>query len=315
MIGDVLTILAGVLTSSDLAKEVWLTRIDPDGTPHLGIRAAIAASDPVAPDEWAIGPTGTAFGTVHAVIDPSSLAKSELLAVSFDGIPAGFPLTITGSASRPAFDAAGRVHVVVGSTREPPARTLVFESGGQVAVGGSGALDVVAAAECVGVEGTCVVPAPPLVGADATRFVDGTGFSDTTVMAIGPSGRPLGESWPYRSDAGHQQVGVCPPGDVCEGYRVATPALGPGNVLHLLHSASSPSGGGSIVAIASDGRVRAGWPVALKRAGAAFWSVSVGSDGTAFALAIEPETSGSSATILAIGPDSTVRYATTIVEP
>ena len=55
--------------------------------------------------------------------------------------------------------------------------------------------------------------------------------------------------------------------------------------------------------------MRPGWPVELKRAGSEFWSVVVGPDGTAYALAIEPESSPtSSASILAIAPDSTVRY-------
>ena len=62
--------------------------------------------------------------------------------------------------------------------------------------------------------------------------------------------------------------------------------------------------------------MRPGWPVQLKRSGAEFWSVVVGSDGIAFAMAIEPESSGaSSATILAIAADSTVLWSTTIVEP
>jgi hypothetical protein len=70
------------------------------------------------------------------------------------------------------------------------------------------------------------------------------------------------------------------------------------------------------VAIGPDGRVRPGWPVVLERPGAEFWSVVVGSDQTAFALAIEPEAGErSSATILAIGPDGTVRYRVTVVEP
>ena len=44
--------------------------------------------------------------------------------------------------------------------------------------------------------------------------------------------------------------------------------------------------------------------------------VVVGADGTVHALAIEPESSGgSSASILAIAPDSTVRWTTTIIEP
>lgn len=54
----------------------------------------------------------------------------------------------------------------------------------------------------------------------------------------------------------------------------------------------------------------------LSRPGSEFWSVVVGADGTTYALAIEPEAGGaSSATILAIAPDSTVIYATTIVDP
>jgi hypothetical protein len=70
------------------------------------------------------------------------------------------------------------------------------------------------------------------------------------------------------------------------------------------------------VAIAPDGTVRPGWPVYLTKAGAAFWSVDVGADGTVYALAVEPETGRmTSATILAIAPDSTVRYRTTVVEP
>ena len=69
------------------------------------------------------------------------------------------------------------------------------------------------------------------------------------------------------------------------------------------------------MAIAPDGNVRPGWPVYLTRAGAAFWSVVVGSDGIAYALAVEPEANGrTSATILAISPDSTVDYRTTVVD-
>jgi len=62
--------------------------------------------------------------------------------------------------------------------------------------------------------------------------------------------------------------------------------------------------------------MRPGWPVEPKRPGSEFWSVVVGSDGTAYALAIEPETGdASSASILAIAPDSIVLWTTTIIEP
>lgn len=70
-----------------------------------------------------------------------------------------------------------------------------------------------------------------------------------------------------------------------------------------------------MVAIEPNGRVRSGWPVGLRRAGSMFWSIAVGPDGRVWALAVEPETRGYSATILAIAHDSTVVYATTVVEP
>jgi len=59
-----------------------------------------------------------------------------------------------------------------------------------------------------------------------------------------------------------------------------------------------------------------GWPVGLKRRGSEIWSIVVGSNGTAYSLAVEPEPNGShSATILTLAADSTVRYTLTIVEP
>ena len=124
------------------------------------------------------------------------------------------------------------------------------------------------------------------------------------------------DGWPYRSDAGNETADYCEPGDVCEGYNVAAPTIGPDQVLYLIHGAATTSTGGTVVAVGSDGRVVAGWPVGLRRAGSAFWSVVVGPDGTVYALAIEPEPGDrSSATILGIAPDSTVRYTTTIVDP
>jgi hypothetical protein len=87
-------------------------------------------------------------------------------------------------------------------------------------------------------------------------------------------------------------------------------------VIYLPLLASSEGVGGSLVAVGVDGRVRSGWPLELTRPGSEFWSVVAGPDGTVYALAIEPEAADtSSATILAIAPDSSVIYSATIVEP
>ena len=98
--------------------------------------------------------------------------------------------------------------------------------------------------------------------------------------------------------------------------QLAIPAVGPDSTLYLPLQAREATVGGSIVAVGPDGRVRPGWPVVLKRPGSEFWSVVVGSDGAVYGLAVEPESGDtSSASILAIAPDSTVRYTSTIIEP
>jgi hypothetical protein len=85
--------------------------------------------------------------------------------------------------------------------------------------------------------------------------------------------------------------------------------------LYVALSPSSASRGGSLVALARNGRLIDGWPVGLKGAGSEFWAITVASDGGLWALAAEPERSGYSGTLLSIAPDSTIRGKLSLVEP
>ncbi len=333
---------AGRVMGDALALYVWATLKsaatgEPDGTGWIMAVAAdgvvrSGTSRPIldcCDGDWAIGPDGVAYGVIRRYDDhPFAPAwSSELRAMSFDGVPDGFPkhhdssaaerIMIDGIASRPAFDTSGTIRMVVAREAGGPARVAAYRPNGSVAVDTEIELGFVATDVCTGIEGTCETPAPPLVGADGTTVVVGAYFTSTAATAVDRGYYGILTGWPYASDAGHQAAGTCRGSDVCEGYGLALPALGPGNVLYLVHRASDPAvGGGSIVAVGVDGGVVAGWPVALTTAGAAFWSVVVGADGTAYALAIEPEAGGgSSATIVAMAPDSTVRWTTTIIEP
>jgi hypothetical protein len=156
-------------------------------------------------------------------------------------------------------------------------------------------------------------PQQPLVASDGTIVT----FSeaDNAIAAIEPSLLP-NYGWPYqptrplvrRDERYVKEDAYCP--------LIAIPALGPDSSVFLPIQARTAAVGGSLVAVNPDGRVRRGWPVELKKPGAEFWSVAVGSDGTVYALAVEPESSRtSSASILAIAPDSTVRYTTTLINP
>jgi len=158
-------------------------------------------------------------------------------------------------------------------------------------------------------------PKPPIVADDRAIFAHSE--LDTHIYGVDRALAIL-LGWPFDSGASLDQArpgleseheaGYCP-GPV-------PPAVGGDGTLYLALENGSATVGGSIVAVGSDGRVRPGWPVELKRPGAEFWSVVIGADGTAYALAFEPESGGtSSATILAIAPDSTVLWSTTIITP
>jgi hypothetical protein len=312
VVGDELTVYAwATFGDAPEAGNAWVMSVAADGAIRNGTKVPFVNC---CDQRWAIGPDGVAYGSINQYgKDASAPKSSKLVAVSFAGAGAGFPIAIGGLASEPGFDAAGRIHVTGATEANGRARTFVFDPDGR-AVGGSGNLGVQATDECIGIEGSCEAPAAPLVGADGTTFV--VGFDNgTIVVGVSPSGRVMA-GWPYRSDAGLQGIGACPPGAACEGTNLALPAIGPDNILYLIRGAATDSVGGTLVAVKSDGRVRAGWPVELQRPGAGLWSVIVGSDGTAYALAVEPETgTSSSATILAIAPDSTVLYRTTVINP
>ncbi len=318
VIGDELTVLAwdalGVqVEKGQPAGTAWIVRVTANGTVRAG--AKVSYGTDCCSDTWAIGPDGVAYGTIQQLADTGAVTTSQLVAVGPAGVPAGFPVAIDGGASRPAFDAAGRIHVTVGTPFKRPTRTLAFDAGGRTVEAGSAELEIASTSEVIGIDRTGDVPVAPLVGGDGTTFVVDLSGGTTTVAGVSPSGHIVA-GWPYRSDLRIQDTGFCARGDLCPGSTWAAPTIGPGNVLYLLRAAKSASTGGSVLAVGRDGRVVAGWPVGLKRPGSEVWSVVVAPDGTVHVLAIEPEPTGShSATILSLAPDSTVLHRVTIIEP
>jgi hypothetical protein len=212
-----------------------------------------------------------------------------------------------GVESAPALRPDGRIVVTVGSYERSASRVLVFDADTKAVLDRSAVLPMASVEKAS--EEFCVVGTPnsPMIAADGTVFV----FSelDTRVFALGPS-LEVERGWPYRAAKPLVRDPFnpyCPPRGI--------PQVGPDSTLYLPLVAREASVGGSIVAVGPNGRVRPGWPVELTRPGAEFWSVVVGSDGTVYALAIEPESrNGTSASILAIAPDSTVLWTLTIID-
>jgi hypothetical protein len=308
VIGEGLTVIEGQwLTDTSntgrVSREAWVTIVTANGAFRSGTPAPLVENY----DEWTVGPDGIGYGI--ALVSgwaEGSAEVSQITALDISGVREGWPVKIDGIASGPAIGRGGRIVLTVGSFVRDTSRVLVVDRDGKVV---SAELPIATAES-----GIDCVPGmqAPLVSQDGTIFV----FSeiDTQIFAIDPSLAIL-RGWPYRPGTPLERPDPWRAEEGINCTSPAAPAAGPDNTLYLPLQARDSTVGGSLVAVGPDGKVRAGWPVELKRPGAEFWSVVVGSDGTVYALAIEPESNGgSSASILAIAPDSTVLYTTTIID-
>jgi len=310
VIGDDLALFTSVPFSDVIeegqpSSDGGVVTIAPDGAISAGARVPLDWS---CCRGWAVSPDGIAYGT--ELKDGSS----SIIALDGSGIRTGWPITLDDSISGTSFRADGRVAVVLGSLVRSESRVVVLDRDAKLT---SSAELPIATALFTGDTGGCSVGSPqaPIVAEDGTVIV----YSelDTHIYAVDSSPAVL-VGWPFDSGVAidrarpgletEHEAGFCP-GPV-------PPAVGRDGTLYLALERRSATVGGSLVAVGRDGRVLPGWPVELERPGAEFWSVVVGPDGTAQALAIEPESGGrSSATILAIAADSSVIWTTTIIEP
>lgn len=318
-VGDVLTLaetipLGDVILDGQPGHTVGLVTVAADGSVRRGVPVPATPAWPG--DRWAIGPDGVAYGVQGSV---ASQKVGEVTAIDLAGVRAGWPISIDGIASAPTFDRDGRIVLTVAAPVEPgttgTTRVFIIGGAGQAIAARSSDLLVMTGLLRPTSDGSyeCGVPLPrpPLVASDGTVLV----FSDLDEAIYGlDASLRVWSGWPIAAGPLEQpnpwlgQDGIsCP--------SLAVPAVGPDGTLYLPLKARNDSVGGRLVAVGPDGRTRTGWPVELRRAGSEFWTVVVGLDGTVHALAIEPEAGGgSSATILAIAPDSSVIYGTTVVE-
>ena len=272
-----------------------------------------AVTRPVGRGRWyhrltafAIGPDGTAY--VNRTRDWDTRVRTDLLAFDAEGIRPGWPISVDGNAAAFAFDGASRLYTFV-MTADSERRTLVLDASGNL-VGGTNEGLPYSTHPWTGAGADA--PGSVLVTSDGRTFVVG-GENGTQIAGLDPSSAPVA-GWPYESALRMEHAGYCGDGDTGCGTTRVGPVVGAGGILYIAHAAPDSSAGSSIVALGPDGRVVDGWPVGLRRSGAMFWAVEPGRDGV-FALAIEPEVRGYSATILSIAGDSQVRWRTTIVEP
>lgn len=314
--GDVLTLVTSDVTADGSGYSVGLVTIAANGAMRSGTPVPVVERSWFM-NGWAIGPDAIAYGYLPSTTSPT---VSRLTAIDLAGARAGWPISIDGIASGPGFGPDGRIYLSVAAPvaagHVGTTRVFAIDAAGRVVAARSAELPITTgmlpptsdgAFEC-GVP----LPRPPIVAPDGAKFVfsnfDEAVYGLDSALTV-MSGWPIAAGSIERPDPWLGSGGIsCP--------WVAVPAVGPDGTLYLPLRARNESVGGRLVAVGPDGRTRPGWPVELRRAGSEFWSVVVGPDGISYALAIEPEANGgSSATILAIAPNSTMIYTRTILEP
>jgi hypothetical protein len=298
----------------------WLTRISDEGTVTTGEPASLTATDCWGVD-WVIGPDEVAYGASGTSVPPGacrlgdyertrkSIGPEQLRGLGMAGAEPGWPISIDGAVSSPSFAADGTILVAVGSYAKPVTRLLAIDTGSRNIVATSPALPVGTATLGFDSDGCSAGPSAPMVAADGTVFYEELGI----FWAFGPDLRRL-KGWPYES-SGYPVTPAPPDFDgLCPGS--VSPVVGPNGTLYESLEPTSAQRGGTLDAIAKNGKRPAGWPVKLTRAGSKFWDIAVGEDGTVYALAVEPEGKRkASATLLAMNPDSKVRYSVTLLDP
>ena len=306
LVGNRLAMLAHTETAdadSTQPGDNWIVTVARDGT----VKRGEVVKDPDSTLGWkrALGSDGVAALVGYPTTDAGA-GESTVIAFDRDGERPGWPVRLDGVASTPTFGPGGMVQVQLGSLEAPLSRLVVLDGAGQE-TGRSPEMAADGRGESGGRD------MGPTVDGGGHGYVLGNG-SGTVVLGFQPSGEPM-PGWPYQTSSALAVPDPCSDADTgCVAWP-APPVTGPTGLVYLLHPPADDRGG-RVVAINQSAEVRAGWPVDLKRTGAEFWSVVCGPDGTAFVLAIEPERAGAySGTVLAIAPDSTVRWTSTVVEP
>jgi hypothetical protein len=339
--GSATDAIDGVVVEGDLValtsngSVVRLVRVAPDGSARAGVpvnaggwsgRRCPECSTDVGPA--GVAPDGTGYLVTYLVErwpGGGRAVGTRLNLFDLGGPRPGWPIRIDVAASGPAFGPHRRMYLTQGSGEAGPTRLVVLDRSGRPVPGLGARLPLPLPIEDGYWEGLRPILAiGPMVADDGSTVVAVSGMG-TTAYRIDAAGRYRSGAT-YRSSAPAEEIDTWKWTCTAPGWALpAWPALSSDGTLYLLQHATSARAGGSAVAVDPDGRVKSGWPVTLRHAGAQFLSATPGRNGSVYLLAIEPVAaprargcppdSWYSATILELSPSGAVRSRTTVVAP
>ncbi len=250
--------------------------LDPSGLPKAGWPITLRGAEP----GMALAPDGTLYawwfeGTPGKVAG-WTIASTHVEALGLDGRPnSGWPVTLAGLASVPAFGADGTAYLTLGSTQGGTGAVLALDRTGHTLHGwpvrlpdglrGLWALD----AQPGGIGNA----RPPVVAADGTLVLGvwhasagGTLGAEGTILLDGRSGTVL-TGWPVMLPAGTMFARSAP--NAVPGGAELPPALRSAG--GIAYARMLPGGGWQVEAHDRQGRLVSGWPQRLPLATVPAW--------------------------------------------
>ena len=323
VIGGDLYLVAETYDEARSSATAWIVRVSRDGTVETGTAVATDPAEQASTVDITtnLGPDGTGYILDYVEPQPATLPPhATIRAFDLEGLRPGWPIQFDPpSVSSPGFGRDGQVYLVQG-VDDGASRLRSVDRQGRTLW--TAELPVSVSPDWSGAA-AFDVPAPPATGSQGPAFVVTEPGPDkrSVVYAVDPSGEVTGR---WETHVGLAWAGFCglqsASGAGCStgcGQVRVVPVVGDDGTLYIAQE------DGSVTAVGPDGRTQGGWPVTLRRPGAAFWSLATDADATVFALAIEWEPGATpecgyppaSATILAIDPDGSVRARVTVAEP
>lgn len=202
-----------------------------------------------------VAPDGVVYAWtwVLAAGSDTKVVTTRIAAIGADGNPkAGWPVSITGSASAPAFGADGTVYLTLGASRSTSS-VLAMDVNGHTKPGWPARLPAgyTALSDGGGWHWPDVAQAPTPGANGALYVAAATTDGKPLVVAFDGSGR-VEAGWPYRPPSSFTRFGGAVGGYINETPPLFAPS-GSGGLLYLVLK-------DRIVALSADGKVAQGWP-------------------------------------------------------
>lgn len=228
---------------------------------HLNVLGANGSRTTGKTTDWqalGVAPSGAVYAWTWdlAADSDTKVVTTRIAAIGPDGNPeAGWPVSVAGSASAPAFGADGTVYLTLGAFGATSS-VLALDPTGHTKPGWPARLPAgYSALSQTGAWHAPDVAQPVTIGLNGTIFVAAESASGQPLVTAFDSAGRVKSGWPYRPPASFVSFGRA-----VGGYSPETPPLfapsGSSGLLYLVLQ-------DRIVALSDDGKVAPGWPKEL----------------------------------------------------